>query len=150
MNCTFDASEWNLVSYSSHVLSAYIYMLFYKPMHIWSVSVKNQLEVLSVQAQAQVSAPCQPAKPPSSDSVLSCLHPSSECNQGKCMSAWKLPCNNLSEPLEVKHGLVGCVVARAQQVPVFIHCCYLISRITTFQIQKSEAGTPLCHCSWVL
>lgn len=78
MNCTFDASERNLVCYSFHVLFGYVYMLFYEPMHIWSVSVKNQLEVLSVQAQAQVPAPCQPARPPSSDSVLSCLHPSSQ------------------------------------------------------------------------
>lgn len=36
-----------------------------------SVNVMNQLEALVVQAQAQVSAPCQPARPSSLDSALS-------------------------------------------------------------------------------
>ena len=74
----------------------------------------NQLEALLVQAQAQFSAPCQPARPTSSDLALSYLHPCSfqsaqSASRANLCLPEKCRVDNLSEPLEVKCGLVGCV-----------------------------------------
>lgn len=74
----------------------------------------NQLEALLVQAQAQVSAPCQPARATSSDSALSYLHPCSfqsaqSASRANLCQPEKCHVDNLSEPLEVKFGLVECI-----------------------------------------
>lgn len=67
MNRTFDASEWKLVLYLAGSFWLYLHVVLRQ-----SVKVMNQLEALEVvQAQAQVSAPWQPARPTSLDSALS-------------------------------------------------------------------------------
>ncbi|KAK4821017.1 hypothetical protein QYF61_012046, partial [Mycteria americana] len=75
---------------------------------------QEQLEALLVQAQAQVSALCQPARPTSSDSALSYLppysfHSAQSASRANLYLLEKCHVDTLSEPLEVKFGLVGCV-----------------------------------------